>query len=129
MVGLTSSRFVKKSVKPNKPLMVAGMLECSNWLLANGPALGAWITEPCWTHGLISIAGTLRPSLLKSKGPTPSLPRGVPSHELLLRASRHSISLIANRRHSEARAVRVRSRLLLVQRNLSSLHYCNIHDT
>ena len=109
MVGLTSSRFVKKSVKPNRLLMVAGMLECSNWLLANGPALGAWITEPFATHGLISIAGTRRPGLLKSKGPTPSLPRGVPSHELLLRTNRHSISLIANRRHSAARAVRAGS--------------------
>ena len=103
MGGLTSSRLVKKSVKPNKPLMVAGMLECSNWLLANGPALGAWITEPSRTHGLISMAGTLRPSLLKSKGPTPSLPRGVPSHELLLRANQQSISLIASSRHSAAR--------------------------
>ena len=103
MGGLTSSRLVKKSVKPNKLLMVAGILECSNWLLANGPALGAWITEPSRTHGLISMAGTLRPSRLKSNGPTPSLPRGVPSHELLLRASRHSISLVANRRHSAVR--------------------------
>jgi hypothetical protein len=32
-----SSRLVNQSVKLNKVLIVAGMLECSNWLVGNGP--------------------------------------------------------------------------------------------